>query len=162
MKSTSNIGFIDVGHEFGIISDALAKAPKEASAEDLQAIIYDVGRAVPRYQDLKAKGATPERCMAARAFWLRMGWRILLATGGSVILAAITLKIGAYGFLRFNLPIAPDASHELAGFMITLQPATSAGGPAKGSISGRSCAQAAAIGTSCVHKTRSTASGLAW
>jgi NADH-quinone oxidoreductase subunit M len=41
-------------------------------------------------------------------------------TGGSVILAAITLKIGAYGFLRFNLPIAPDASHALAGFMITL------------------------------------------
>jgi NADH-quinone oxidoreductase subunit M len=41
-------------------------------------------------------------------------------TGGSVILAAITLKVGAYGFLRFNLPIAPDASHALAGFMITL------------------------------------------
>jgi NADH-quinone oxidoreductase subunit M len=41
-------------------------------------------------------------------------------TGGSVILAAITLKIGGYGFLRFNLPIAPDASHELAGFMIAL------------------------------------------
>ncbi|HQY47726.1 MAG TPA: NADH-quinone oxidoreductase subunit M, partial [Usitatibacteraceae bacterium] len=41
-------------------------------------------------------------------------------TGGSVILAAITLKIGAYGFLRFNLPIAPDASHALAGFMIAL------------------------------------------
>ncbi|NCU86037.1 MAG: NADH-quinone oxidoreductase subunit M, partial [Betaproteobacteria bacterium] len=36
-------------------------------------------------------------------------------TGGSVILAAITLKVGAYGFLRFALPIAPDASHELAG-----------------------------------------------
>jgi NADH-quinone oxidoreductase subunit M len=41
-------------------------------------------------------------------------------TGGSVILAAITLKIGAYGFLRFNLPIAPDASQALAGFMIAL------------------------------------------
>jgi NADH-quinone oxidoreductase subunit M len=41
-------------------------------------------------------------------------------TAGSVILAAITLKIGAYGFLRFNLPIAPDASHALAGFMIAL------------------------------------------
>ncbi|HEX4781054.1 MAG TPA: NADH-quinone oxidoreductase subunit M [Usitatibacter sp.] len=41
-------------------------------------------------------------------------------TGGSVILAAITLKIGGYGFARFNLPIAPDASHLLAGFMITL------------------------------------------
>jgi NADH-quinone oxidoreductase subunit M len=41
-------------------------------------------------------------------------------TGGSVILAAITLKIGGYGFLRFNLPIAPEASHLLEGFMITL------------------------------------------
>jgi len=41
-------------------------------------------------------------------------------TGGSVVLAAITLKVGGYGFLRFNLPITPDASHELAGFMITL------------------------------------------
>ncbi len=41
-------------------------------------------------------------------------------TGGSVVLAAITLKIGAYGFLRFNLPIAPDAAHYLSGFMITL------------------------------------------
>ncbi|MDE3011534.1 MAG: NADH-quinone oxidoreductase subunit M [Pseudomonadota bacterium] len=41
-------------------------------------------------------------------------------TGGSVILAAITLKIGAYGFLRFNLPIAPDAAHALAPVMITL------------------------------------------
>jgi NADH-quinone oxidoreductase subunit M len=41
-------------------------------------------------------------------------------TGGSVILAAILLKIGGYGFLRFSLPITPDASHYLAGFMITL------------------------------------------
>jgi len=41
-------------------------------------------------------------------------------TGGSVVLAAIMLKLGAYGFLRFSLPIAPDASQELAGFMITL------------------------------------------
>ncbi len=41
-------------------------------------------------------------------------------TGGSVVLAAVTLKIGAYGFLRFNLPITPDASHYLTGFMVTL------------------------------------------
>jgi NADH-quinone oxidoreductase subunit M len=41
-------------------------------------------------------------------------------TGGSVVLAAIMLKLGAYGFLRFSLPIAPDASHYLAGFIITL------------------------------------------
>lgn len=41
-------------------------------------------------------------------------------TGGSVILAAITLKMGAYGFLRFMLPIVPDASRELSWLIITL------------------------------------------
>jgi NADH-quinone oxidoreductase subunit M len=41
-------------------------------------------------------------------------------TGGSVVLAAVTLKVGAYGFVRFILPILPDASHYLAGFVITL------------------------------------------
>ena len=41
-------------------------------------------------------------------------------TGGSVVLAAIMLKLGAYGFLRFSLPIAPDASHALAPAVITL------------------------------------------
>jgi len=41
-------------------------------------------------------------------------------TGGSVVLAAIMLKLGAYGMLRFSLPIAPDASHELSGMMIAL------------------------------------------
>ena len=41
-------------------------------------------------------------------------------TGGSIVLAAIGLKLGAYGFLRFSLPIAPDASHELSGLVIAL------------------------------------------
>ena len=41
-------------------------------------------------------------------------------TGGSVVLAAIMLKVGAYGFIRFSMPIAPDASHKLAGVMIAL------------------------------------------
>jgi NADH-quinone oxidoreductase subunit M len=41
-------------------------------------------------------------------------------TGGSAVLAAILLKLGAYGFIRFSLPVLPDASHALAGFMITL------------------------------------------
>lgn len=41
-------------------------------------------------------------------------------TGGSMVLAAIMLKLGAYGFLRFSLPITPDASQEMAWLMITL------------------------------------------
>ncbi|VFM99771.1 MAG: NADH dehydrogenase subunit M [Candidatus Kentron sp. G] len=41
-------------------------------------------------------------------------------TGGSVILAAIMLKLGGYGFIRFSLPITPDASNELDWLMIGL------------------------------------------
>jgi NADH-quinone oxidoreductase subunit M len=41
-------------------------------------------------------------------------------TGGSVVLAAIMLKLGAYGFLRFSLPITPDAAHELSWFIIAI------------------------------------------
>jgi NADH-quinone oxidoreductase subunit M len=41
-------------------------------------------------------------------------------TGGSVVLAAIMLKLGAYGFVRFTLPILPDASRDLAWLMIAL------------------------------------------
>ena len=41
-------------------------------------------------------------------------------TGGSVVLAAIMLKLGAYGFLRFSLPITPDASHQWAGLIVGL------------------------------------------
>ena len=41
-------------------------------------------------------------------------------TGGSVVLAAVMLKLGAYGFLRFAMPIAPDAAHYLADAMIAL------------------------------------------
>ena len=41
-------------------------------------------------------------------------------TGGSVVLAAIMLKLGGYSFLRFAMPIAPDAAQYLSGFMIAL------------------------------------------
>jgi NADH-quinone oxidoreductase subunit M len=41
-------------------------------------------------------------------------------TGGSAILAAIMLKLGAYGFLRFSLPITPDAAQSWASLMIAL------------------------------------------
>ncbi|URI06238.1 NADH-quinone oxidoreductase subunit M [Aquincola tertiaricarbonis] len=41
-------------------------------------------------------------------------------TGGSVVLAAIMLKLGAYGFVRFSMPIAPDASHQWAWLIVAL------------------------------------------
>ena len=56
--------------------------------------------------------------------WPVRTWRpdahVEAPTGGSVVLAAIMLKLGAYGFLRFSLPIAPDASREWAWFIIAL------------------------------------------
>jgi GNAT superfamily N-acetyltransferase len=51
--------------------------------DDLRAAGY---RAAIGSNSVLHQGTTPERCMAARAFWLRMGWHIVLATGGSVVL----------------------------------------------------------------------------
>ena len=59
------------------LSAALATAPETASAEELQAIIYDVGRAVPRYQDFAAKGATPER-PGVSIQWFNAIYQVLL------------------------------------------------------------------------------------
>lgn len=59
------------------LSDALGKAPAGANAQDLQGIIYDVGRSIPRYQDLTAKGATPERPGVSNA-WFNAIYQVLL------------------------------------------------------------------------------------
>ena len=59
------------------LSDALAKAPPDAKAEELQSILYDVGRAIPRYQDLNAKGATPEKPGVSNA-WFGAIYQVLL------------------------------------------------------------------------------------
>jgi lysyl-tRNA synthetase class 1 len=59
------------------LSDALGKAPADARAEDLQAILYDVGRSIPRYQDPNAKGATPEKPGVSNA-WFGAIYQVLL------------------------------------------------------------------------------------
>jgi lysyl-tRNA synthetase class 1 len=59
------------------LSETLASLPKDASAENIQTALYDVARAVPRYQDLKAKGATPERPGVSNDFF-NMLYEVLL------------------------------------------------------------------------------------
>jgi lysyl-tRNA synthetase class 1 len=59
------------------LSDALGKAPAGATAEELQGIVYDIGRSIPRYQDLNAKGATPERPGVSNA-WFSAIYEVLL------------------------------------------------------------------------------------
>jgi lysyl-tRNA synthetase class 1 len=59
------------------LSTALGELAPEASAEDIQAVLYDVGRAVPRYQNLDAKGATPDKPGVSLA-WFNALYQILL------------------------------------------------------------------------------------
>ncbi len=59
------------------LSDALGKAPPGTKSTDLQTILYDVGRSIPRYQDLTAKGATPEKPGVSNA-WFTTIYEVLL------------------------------------------------------------------------------------
>lgn len=59
------------------LSDSLAKAPAAAKAMELQTILYDVARAIPRYQDLNAKGATLEKPGVSNS-WFTTIYEILL------------------------------------------------------------------------------------
>ena len=61
----------------GRLSEALAAAPPGATGEELQAVVYDVGRSVGRYQDHAAKGATPERPGVSQA-WFGAIYQVLL------------------------------------------------------------------------------------
>ena len=58
------------------LEEALASLPAEASAEMAQTLLYDVARPIPRYQNLDAKGATPER--PACRDWFNMLYQVLL------------------------------------------------------------------------------------
>ncbi len=62
------------------LADMLAGLPKHASAEAIQTALYDVARKIPRYQDLKAKGATPERPGVSND-WFNMLYAVLLGEG---------------------------------------------------------------------------------
>jgi lysyl-tRNA synthetase class 1 len=59
------------------LSEMLGHLPKGASAEDIQTALYDIARPIPRYQDLKAKGATPERPGVSNE-WFNMLYAVLL------------------------------------------------------------------------------------
>jgi lysyl-tRNA synthetase class 1 len=61
----------------GKLDAMLASLPAGASAEDIQTALYDVARPIPRYQDLKAKGATPERPGVSND-WFNMLYQVLL------------------------------------------------------------------------------------
>jgi lysyl-tRNA synthetase class 1 len=59
------------------LSDMLGNLPESASAEEIQTALYDLARPIPRYQDLKAKGATPERPGVSNE-WFNMLYAVLL------------------------------------------------------------------------------------
>ncbi len=68
----------DVEHDALVKLDAaLAALPADASADDIQNVIYDVARSIERYQDLKAKGATPER-PGVSGQWFNTLYQVLL------------------------------------------------------------------------------------
>jgi lysyl-tRNA synthetase, class I len=59
------------------LSDVLGRLPAHAGAEEIQTALYDIARPIPRYQDLKAKGATPERPGVSNE-WFNMLYQVLL------------------------------------------------------------------------------------
>jgi lysyl-tRNA synthetase class 1 len=59
------------------LSDALGKVAPDAKAEELQSVLYDIGRGIPRYQDPSAKGATPDKPGVSNA-WFGAIYQVLL------------------------------------------------------------------------------------
>ena len=93
------------------LSDALAKAPPHATAEELQAILYDVGRNVPRYQDFAAKGATPEK-PGVSSTWFNAIYNVLLGEEKGPRFGSF---IELYGIEETRALIAKALAGELAG-----------------------------------------------
>jgi lysyl-tRNA synthetase class 1 len=93
------------------LSDALAKAPAGAHAEELQTLLYDVGRTIPRYQDLNAKGATPDKPGVSNA-WFGAIYQVLLGEERGPRFGSF---IELYGVENTRALIAKALKGELAG-----------------------------------------------
>ena len=89
---------------------ALATVPADASGDELQTLVYDVGRSIPRYQDPNAKGATPERPGVALS-WFNMLYQVLLGAERGPRFGPF---IALYGVDETRALIARALSGELA------------------------------------------------
>jgi lysyl-tRNA synthetase class 1 len=92
------------------LSDALAEVPAGATPDDLQTVVYDVGRAIERYQDPKAKGATPDRPGVSLA-WFNAIYQVLLGEERGPRLGSF---IALYGVEETRALIARALAGELA------------------------------------------------
>ncbi len=88
----------------------LAGLPAGATAEDIQTALYDVARPIPRYQDLKAKGATPERPGVSND-WFNMLYRVLLGENRGPRFGSF---VALYGVAETRTLIAAALSGDLA------------------------------------------------
>jgi lysyl-tRNA synthetase class 1 len=93
------------------LSDALAKQPADAKAEELQSVLYDVGRSIPRYQDLNAKGATPDKPGVSNA-WFGAIYQVLLGEERGPRFGSF---IELYGVENTRALIGKALTGELAG-----------------------------------------------
>jgi lysyl-tRNA synthetase class 1 len=92
------------------LSEALGALPEGASPEDVQTVLYDVGRAVPRYQDLNAKGATPDR-PGVSIEWFNALYQVLLGQEKGPRLGSF---VALYGVSNMRALIARALEGELA------------------------------------------------
>ncbi|GGE30439.1 lysine--tRNA ligase [Agaricicola taiwanensis] len=92
------------------LSEALAALPESATPEEVQAVLYDVGRAVPRYQDFKAKGATPER-PGVSIEWFNALYQVLLGQEKGPRLGSF---VALYGIANMRALIERALNGELA------------------------------------------------
>jgi lysyl-tRNA synthetase class 1 len=92
------------------LSDALVELPPDASAEDIQGVLYDVGRAIPRYQNAHAKGATPDKPGVSLA-WFNAIYQVLLGEEKGPRFGSF---VALYGIDNTRALIAKALSGELA------------------------------------------------